>query len=82
MKEKLEHKVAKSTAMVTVALFLSFFPVIVGVMVQGLFQVFRQRLAMCHNGHIFGHLNSVTNPLVYFYRGSLFQEGRVGDFED
>ena len=82
MKEKLEHKVAKSTAMVTGALFLSFFPIIVGGMIQGLYQVFRQSLAMCHSGHIFGHLNSVANPLVYFYTGSLFQERRAGDFED
>ena len=46
LKEKLKHKAAKSTAMVTVALFLSFFPVIVGGMIQGLYQVFRQRLVM------------------------------------
>ena len=51
-------------------------------MIQGLYQVFRQRLAMCHSGHIFGYLNSVANPLVYFFRASLFQERRDGDFED
>ena len=35
-----------SRLLLTVALFLSFFPVFVGVMIQGLYQVFRQRLAM------------------------------------
>ena len=45
VKEKLEHKAAKSTAINGCP--VSFlFPVIVCGMIQGLYQVFRQRLAM------------------------------------
>ena len=34
------------------------------------------------SGHMFGRLNSVANPLVYFFRGSPSQERHAGDFED
>ena len=74
-REKLEHKVAKSTALVTVALFLSFFRIIVGGIIQEPLLSLSSKFGDVCSEHIFGHLNSVTNP------GSPFQKRRTGDFE-
>ena len=70
---KLEHRVAMTTLLVTVALILSFYPVIVGSILQGIYPVFRQRLAM-RVGDTFLYLNSVVNPLIYCYRDSRFRK--------
>ena len=69
---KLESRVAMTTVLVTVALIFSFFPVILGSILQGIYPVFRQRLAM-RVGDTFLYLNSVVNPLVYCYRDSRFR---------
>ena len=70
---KLEHRVAMTTVLVTVALILSFYPVILGSILQEIYPVFRQRLAM-RVGDTFLYLNSVVNPLIYCYRDSRFRK--------
>ena len=70
---KLEHRVAMTTVLVTVALILSFYPVIVGSILQGIYPVLRQRLAM-RVGDTFLYLNSVVNPLIYCYRDCRFRK--------
>ncbi|CAH3020153.1 unnamed protein product, partial [Porites evermanni] len=69
---KREHRVAMTTVMVTVALILSFFPTILGGILQGIYPVFRQRLAV-RVQDTFLHLNSVVNPLIYCYRDCRFR---------
>ena len=56
-----------TTALVTIAVILSFFPRILGGILQGIYPVFRQRLAM-RVEDTFLYLNSVANPLIYCYR--------------
>ena len=70
---KLEHRVAMTTVLVTVALILSFYPVIVGSILQEIYPVLRQRLAM-RVGDTFLYLNSVVNPLIYCYRDCRFRK--------
>ena len=69
---KLERRVAMTTVLVTVALIFSFFPVILGSILQGIYPVFRQRLAV-RVQDTFLYLNSVVNPLIYCYRDSRFR---------
>ena len=69
---KREHRVAMTTVIVTVALILSFFPTILGGILQGIYPVFRQRLAV-RVQDTFLHLNSVVNPLIYCYRDCRFR---------
>ena len=70
---KREHRVAMTTVLVTVALILSFFPIILGGILQGIYPVFRQRLAM-RVADTFLYLNSLVNPLIYCYRDCRFRK--------
>ena len=69
---KLEHRVAMTTVLVTVSPILSFFPTILGVVLQGIYPVFCQRLAV-RVEDTFLYLNSVVNPLIYCYRDCRFR---------
>ena len=69
---KQERRIAMTAAVVTIALILSFLPSILGGMLQGIYPVFRQRLAM-RVADIFLYLNSVANPLIYCYRDRRFR---------
>lgn len=69
---KLEHRVAMTTVLVTVALILSFFPTILGVVLQGIYPVFCQFLVV-RVEDTFLYLNSVVNPLIYCYRDCRFR---------
>ena len=69
---KQERRIAMTAAVVTIALILSFVPSILGGMLQGIYPVFRQRLAM-RVADIFLYLNSVANPLIYCYRDRRFR---------
>ena len=72
VKVKQERRIAMTAAVVTIALILSFVPSILGGMLQGIYPVFRQRLAM-RVADIFLYLNSVANPLIYCYRDRRFR---------
>ena len=61
-----------TTALVTIAVILSFFPRILSGILQGIYPVFRQRLAM-RVEDTFLYLNSVANPLIYCYRDRPFR---------
>ena len=69
---KQERRIAMTAAVVTITLILSFVPSILGGMLQGIYPVFRQRLAM-RVADIFLYLNSVANPLIYCYRDRRFR---------
>ena len=69
---KHERRVAMATALVTIAVILSFFPSILSGILQGIYPVFRQRLAM-RVEDTFLYLNSVANPLIYCYRDRPFR---------
>ena len=69
---KLEHRVAMTTVLVTVALILFFFPTILGVVLQGIYPVFCQFLVV-RVEDTFLYLNSVVNPLIYCYRDWRFR---------
>lgn len=58
-----EHRIAMTTLLVTFALILSFFPTVLGGILQGIYPVFRQRLAV-RVQDTFLYLNSVVNPLI------------------
>ena len=63
---KLEKKVAKMTALVTAVLIISFLPVIVVVVLGGLFPVLRKRWAY-RLAELLMQFNSIANPLIYCY---------------
>ena len=69
---KHERRVAMTIALVTIAVILSFFPRILSGILQGIYPVFRQRLAM-RVEDTFLYLNSVANPLIYCYRDRPFR---------
>ena len=69
---KLEKKVAKMTALVTAVLIISFLPVIVVVVLGGLFPVLRKRWAY-RLPEIMMQFNSVANPLIYCYGDRRFR---------
>ena len=73
---KREHRVAMTTVLVTVALILSFFPINLGGILQGIYPVFRRRLAM-RVADTFLYLNSLVNPLIYCYRDCPFRKAVV-----
>ena len=72
VKVRQERRIAMTAAVVTITLILSFMPSILGGMLQGIYPVFRQRLAM-RVADIFLYLNSVANPLIYCYRDRRFR---------
>ena len=73
---KLEHRVAMTTVLVAFASILSFFPTILGGILQGIYPVFRQRLVV-RVEDTFLYLNSVVNPLIYCYRDCRFKNAEL-----
>ena len=61
-----------TTALVTIPVILSFFPSILSGILQGIYPVFRQRLAI-RVEDTFLYQNSVANPLIYCYRDRPFR---------
>ena len=69
---KLEQRVAVTTALVTVALILSFFSNAVIGMLKGVYPVLRKRFVVDLKA-TFLYTNSVVNPLIYCYRDCRFR---------
>ena len=69
---KLEKRVTKMTALVTAVLIISFLPVIVVVVLGGLFPVLRKRWAY-RLAEILMQFNSIANPLIYCYGDRRFR---------
>ena len=70
---KLQSKVTKTTALITAALFLTI--IVAGFLFSWriIFPAFRANFLLQIVGTLF-QLNSVINPLVYFYRDRLFRK--------
>ena len=70
---KLQNRIAMTTALVTIALILSFVPgVIVGILGR-VYPVLRTRFAW-RISDSFLYLNSLVNPLIYCYRDPRFKK--------
>ena len=69
---KLERRVAMTTALVTVALILSFFPNALIGMLEGVYPVLRKHLVIRLLDTLL-YSNSVVNPLIYCYRDCRFR---------
>ena len=76
VKAKQEIKVAKTAALITAALILSFAPVIVIGGLGDVFQVFRTSNAFLL-AETLVQLNSLANPLIYFYRDCRFRKAAL-----
>ena len=70
---KLQSKVTKTTGLITAALFLTLILASVLFSLGMIFPAFRTILVFQIGGTLF-QLNSVINPLVYFYRDRLFRK--------
>ena len=75
-KAKHEVKVAKTIGLITVALILTFVPVIVIGAWPNLFQVLRRSKAF-HLTETLVQLNSLANPLIYFYRDRRYRQAAL-----
>ena len=73
VKAKQEIKVAKTTGLITVTLILSFVPVIVIGALPDVFPVLRTSNAFLL-AETLVQLNSLANPLIYFYRDRRFRK--------
>ena len=69
---KLERRVAMTTALVTVALILSFFPNAVIGLLEGVYPVLRKHWVIRLMDTLL-YSNSVVNPLIYCYRDRRFR---------
>ena len=69
---KLERRVAMTTALVTVALILSFFPNALIGMLEGVYPVLRKHWVIRLMDTLL-YSNSVVNPLIYCYRDCRFR---------
>ena len=69
---KLEHRVAMTTALVTVALILSFFPNALIGLLEGVYPVLRKHWVIRLMDTLL-YSNSVVNPLIYCYRDCRFR---------
>ena len=69
---KLEQRVAVTTALVTVALILSFFSNAVIGMLEGVYSVLRKSFVVDLKATLL-YTNSVVNPLIYCYRDCRFR---------
>lgn len=76
VKAKQEIKVAKTTGLITAALLLSFVPVIVIYVFIHVFPVLRTSEAFLL-AEILVQLNSLANPLIYFYRDRRFRKAAL-----
>ena len=70
---KTEYKVAKTTALVTAALFLSFVPVVSLPLLGIVFPVLR-KMSSCRAVETIVLSNSLVNPLIYCYRDCRFKK--------
>ena len=70
---KLENRVAKTTALVTAALILSFVPVVSLALLGRVFPVLREMSAV-RVGETLMFSNSLVNPLIYCYRDCRFKK--------
>ena len=73
VKAKQEIKVAKTTGLITASLILSFVPVIVIGALPDVFPVLRTSKAFLI-AETLVQLNSLANPLIYFYRDRRFRK--------
>ena len=69
---KLERRVAMTTALVTVALILSFFPNALIGMLEGVYPVLRKHWVIRLMDTLL-YANSVVNPVIYCYRDCRFR---------
>ena len=69
---KFESKIAKTTAMITAALILSFIPSVVVGILGNFFPVFRKGWVF-RTTETLMQLNSLANPLIYCYRDRRFR---------
>ena len=76
VKAKQEIKVAKTTGLITAAQIISFVPVIVIGASPDLFSVLRRSKAF-HLTETLVQLNSLANPLIYFYRDRRFRRAAL-----
>ena len=70
---KLQSKVVKTTGLITAALFFTIILAIVLFSLRIILPAFPRNFPMPIEGTLF-QLNSVINPLVYFYRDRLFRK--------
>ena len=70
---KLENRVAKTTALVTAALILSFVPVVSLTLLGEVFPVLH-RMSLVRVGETLMFSNSLVNPLIYCYRDCRFKK--------
>ena len=70
---KLENRVAKTTALVTAALILSFVPVVSLTLLGEVFPVLH-RMSSVRVGETLMFSNSLVNPLIYCYRDCRFKK--------
>ena len=69
---KLENKVAKTAGLITVALFISFLPSSVVLILGNFFSTFRKNWAF-RLAKTLMQLNSIANPCIYCYRDRRFR---------
>ena len=67
VKAKLESKVAKTTFLLTAVVLFSFVPMGVVLIFGGIFPVLRKS-SVFRTMDTFSQLNSLINPILYFYR--------------
>ena len=73
MKAKLESKIAKTTGLLTIAIISSFIPVFVFAILGHLVPLFRTN-APLRFSQLATQMNSLFNPLLYFYRDHRFRK--------
>ena len=73
---KLEYRVAKTTALVTVALILSFIPAAILFLLGRFFPVLRKMSSWCVRETLMLS-NSLVNPLIYCYRDRHFRKAVI-----
>ena len=69
---KLENRVAMTTAVVTIALILSFFPGVIVIILEKVYPALHTRFAWKLSDSLL-FLNSLVNPLIYCYRDHRFR---------
>ena len=74
MKAEVQSKVAKTTAMLTAALIISFIPSVVIPMLGNISSVFRTNSAFPRLMEAMVHLNSLVTPILYCYRDRPFRK--------
>ncbi|KAL9964224.1 hypothetical protein ACROYT_G027836 [Oculina patagonica] len=73
MKAKQQSKVAKTTAMLTAALILSFTPRVAFLILRNIFAVFLTNSAL-RLTEVVVQLNSLASPILYYYRDRRFRK--------